>query len=130
MKKKSTAKKKSKAIARPKRPRSQKSADPIVVSFLEELRRRRLEAEMTLEQLSERASLTPNYIGTVENGYRDPSLSTLMAIAQGLGAPLCELFGPRHELSDRGTEMARMFQNMSPEMQAAVLKVLLLLPTT
>jgi transcriptional regulator with XRE-family HTH domain len=41
----------------------------------------------TLEQLVERAELTPNYVGTVETGKRDPSLSTVLALAKGLHVP-------------------------------------------
>ena len=48
---------------------------------------------MTLEQLAERAKLTPNYVGSVEAGQRDPSLSTVIAIAEGLRVPVAELIG-------------------------------------
>ena len=61
---------------------------------------------MTLEQLAESSKLTPNYIGTIENGYRDPSLSTLQGLADGLNVPLAELFGPPQSLTTTATSKA------------------------
>lgn len=49
---------------------------------------------MTLEELAERAGLTPNYVKEIENGHRDPSLSTVFSIAEGLGVEPGDLFPP------------------------------------
>jgi transcriptional regulator with XRE-family HTH domain len=56
-----------------------------------ELRRRRHALGLTLEVLGQTVGLTPNYIGSIEMGQRDPSLSTLMRIGHGLGIPAGEL---------------------------------------
>jgi transcriptional regulator with XRE-family HTH domain len=58
-----------------------------------EIRRRRQAQGMTLEALAEATGITPNYIGSIENGQRDPGLSTVMRIAHGLRLPLAELLG-------------------------------------
>ena len=79
---------------------------------------------MTLEQLAERSGLTPNYIGTVENGRRDPSLSTVLALARGLGVSPAELLGGLAELTPSALEAGRLFEAVSPETQAAVLQLL------
>ena len=49
------------------------------MKFGQEIRRRRKALGMTIEQLAEKAELTPNYLGTLEVGRRDPSLSTVLA---------------------------------------------------
>jgi transcriptional regulator with XRE-family HTH domain len=69
------------------------------VLFGAEVRRRRESLGMTLEVLAERAGLTPNYVGTIEAGERDPSLTTIVGLAQGLGISPAELFWPGPGLS-------------------------------
>jgi transcriptional regulator with XRE-family HTH domain len=90
----------------------------------QEIRRRREARGMTLEMLAETAELTPNYIGSVEIGKRDPSLSTVLALAKGLGVRPGELFGTIAELSQTAEEAARLFDTMTPEMQKAVMSLL------
>jgi transcriptional regulator with XRE-family HTH domain len=98
------------------------------LSFGREVRRRRKALGLTLEQLAERSGLTPNYIGTVENGRRDPSLSTVLALAKGLAIPAGELFGGMVELSPAALEAARLFDSAPPDVQSAVLQLLHAVP--
>lgn len=93
-----------------------------------EVRRRREALGLTLEELAERADLSPNYIGTVENGRRDPSLSTLESLAKGLGVPVSELFGPVKDLSAAAYDMGRSFDAAPAEVQELVVRVLRLAP--
>ncbi len=58
------------------------------------VRRRREALEMTIEELAERAELTPRYLNELENGQRDPSLSTVFSIAEALGVEASDLFSP------------------------------------
>lgn len=94
------------------------------VRFGKEIRRRRVALGLTLEQLAERSGLTPNYIGTVENGRRDPSLSTIGALARGLGISAGELLGGVADLSPQAIEAAQLFDATTPELQAAMLALL------
>jgi len=94
------------------------------LTFGREVRRRRGALGLTLEQLAERSGLTPNYIGTVENGRRDPSLSTVLALAKGLGLAPGELLGGVGELSPASTEAATLIETLSPEVQVATLELL------
>jgi transcriptional regulator with XRE-family HTH domain len=94
------------------------------VKFGREIRRRRLALGITLEQLAERARLTPNYIGSIEAGQRDPSLSTVIGLAKGLGVPPGEILGGVSRLSPAALEAARVFDSVPPDMQEAVLKLL------
>jgi transcriptional regulator with XRE-family HTH domain len=92
--------------------------------FGREVRRRREAAKLTLEKLAERSGLTPNYIGSLENGGRDPSLTTILKLAKGLRVPPGEMLGGVHALSPTALEAARLFEEASPEIQEGLLHVL------
>jgi transcriptional regulator with XRE-family HTH domain len=94
------------------------------VDFGRRVKKRREALEMSLEELSEAAELSPNYIGSVENGRRDPSLSTVLALAKGLKAPPAELLGAVEGLSPEGYEAGRLFDGASVELQDIVLRLL------
>lgn len=79
---------------------------------------------MTLEQLAEASRLTPNYIGTIENGKRDPSLSTIMALAKGLRVHPGELFGGVQDLTPAGAEAGTLYDAAPNDVQDAVLQIL------
>jgi transcriptional regulator with XRE-family HTH domain len=64
--------------------------DP-TAQFAENLRRLRLAAGLTQEQLSEATQLDPAEISRLERGAREPRLLTLVRVARGLGVPLAEL---------------------------------------
>jgi transcriptional regulator with XRE-family HTH domain len=85
----------------------------IVKDFGRGIRRRRDTLGLTLEQLAARANLTPNYIGAIENGKRDPSLSTLQALARGLSVPVGELLGDPPALSAAAMEVERLFEGLT-----------------
>lgn len=94
------------------------------MDFGREIRRRRETLGLTLEQLAEASKLTPNYIGTIENGKRDPSLSTVMALARGLRVAPAELFGGIQDLSPPATEAGLLFDGSPTDVQEAVLQIL------
>jgi transcriptional regulator with XRE-family HTH domain len=95
-----------------------------VVKFGQEIRRRRKALGMTIEELAEKSGLTPNYLGTVEIGHRDPSLSTVLALAKGLSIAPAELFGGVGKLSPEAVEAARLFDGAAADAQDAVLRLL------
>lgn len=94
------------------------------MEFGNEIRRRRTALGMTLEQLAEASRLTPNYIGTIENGKRDPSLSTILALAKGLRIQAAELFGGVQNLSPAGVETGALYDVAPLDVQEAVLQIL------
>ena len=51
------------------------------------IREIRLQKKLTQEQLAEKVSLSPNYLGAVERGEKIPSLETLLNILNALNAP-------------------------------------------
>lgn len=50
------------------------------------LREQRLKQNLTLEQLAEKANLSPNYVGMVERGLKEPGLATIVKLLNGLNA--------------------------------------------
>jgi transcriptional regulator with XRE-family HTH domain len=95
-----------------------------IVEFGREVRRRREALHMTLEQFAKRSGLTPNYIGTIENGKRDPSLTTVIALAKGLGIEPAALFGALPDLSPAGEEAGHLFDASPPDLQTPLLALL------
>lgn len=89
-----------------------------------EIRRLREEGGLTLEQLAKRADLTPNYIGTIENGKRDPSISTVLALARGLEVAPGDLLEGAEGLSPVATHAARLFDGAPADIKDAVLRIL------
>lgn len=49
------------------------------------LRAARAEREMTQEEVAERSGVQAGEISRIENGKRDPQVSTVLKIAKGLG---------------------------------------------
>ena len=68
------------------------------------LQRLRLQANFTQEELAERAGCHRNYIGLVERGERNPSLTRLLAIAIALGIDPSELL---HGLTQGSTALPK-----------------------
>jgi transcriptional regulator with XRE-family HTH domain len=53
--------------------------------FAETLREARVNAEISQEELAERAGLHRTYISQLERGLKSPSLDVIVALAKGLG---------------------------------------------
>lgn len=56
----------------------------IRITFGQNVRLRRHEIDMTIEELAEAADLNHNYIGSVERGERNIGLENIIAIAKAL----------------------------------------------
>lgn len=68
-----------------------KKKDPILVAFAATVRKRRYALSLTQEELAERANFHVNYIGGIERAERNPSLTSLVALAQALECRLEDL---------------------------------------
>ena len=88
----------------------------------DEIRRRRIPVGLALETLADRSGLSPNYIGSLERGHRDPSLSTIEAIAIGLELEPAELLGGVGDLSAIGLELAQLAEELPAATQLALLE--------
>lgn len=60
--------------------------------FGQAVRKVRTAAGLTQEELADRSGLDRSYIGGVERGERNPTLTVIEKIAEGLGVTLAELF--------------------------------------
>jgi len=92
--------------------------------FGREIRRRRQALGVTLEDLARASGLTPNYLGSIELGKRDPSLSTIEAIAKGLKVSVGEILGGSRDLSPSGLEAATLYDASAPDVRSAVSDIL------
>jgi len=66
-------------------------SNPLLKVFGNHLRRLRMKKGLSQEKLAELAELHRTYLGGVERGERNPTLLTLVKIAQGLNVPLAQL---------------------------------------
>jgi transcriptional regulator with XRE-family HTH domain len=94
-----------------------------VRAFGAEVRRRRESLGWSLPELAKRSGLTYNYIGAIEMGQREPSLSTMEKIAKGFDVPVWELLG-RDGLSPSALECARLLHEAPQEVRDAIQTVL------
>lgn len=51
----------------------------------------RIQRNLNQKELAERSGITDNFLSRIESGTREPSWSTLQAIAKGMGLPLTVL---------------------------------------
>lgn len=65
--------------------------DPLAV-FASNLRRLRLERELTQERLAQLSDLHMTDVGRIERGERDPGVRTITRLAGGLGVEVAALF--------------------------------------
>jgi transcriptional regulator with XRE-family HTH domain len=79
---------------------------------------------MTLDQLAEEAELSPNYLGSIETGKRDPQLSTVQKIADAFGISIGELVGDGEELTPEVRAAAKLFAEAPSNVQASVVEIL------
>lgn len=63
----------------------------VLRAFGEAVRRRRIEAGLSQEDLAERAELHRTYIGGIERGERNVGLANVAHVARALGASLGDL---------------------------------------
>lgn len=71
--------------------KKKKKKDPILLAFAAIIRKRRYELSLTQEELAERANFHVNYIGGIERAQRNPSLTSLFALAEALQCSLPDL---------------------------------------
>jgi transcriptional regulator with XRE-family HTH domain len=92
--------------------------------FGREIRRRREARGMTLQMLAKRSGLTANFIGTIENGKRNPSLSTVFSLSKGMGVRPDEFLAESSDESAAAGEAGRLVDRAPPEIQMAILTIL------
>lgn len=70
----------------------------LIGNRIKELRKKR---ELSQEQLSEKADITPNYLSRVERGTENPTLDMFIKLADALEVEMWEMFDFGHRGSRR-----------------------------
>jgi len=65
--------------------------------FGDQVRKLRVEHDMTQQELAEASSLSLDYISLIERGKRSPSLESIEGIARAIGVSISELFNWQDE---------------------------------
>lgn len=81
------------------------------------IRATRQQRAMTLDELSERAGLSPSFMSLVERGRSSLALTSLFAVARALGVDVAQLLPPTEELphGHEGCQVARDYaQEVTP----------------
>jgi len=66
--------------------------EPFLSGFGKHLRSLRTRAELSQEELADRAGIHVTYLSGVERGLRNPSIRNVRRLAQAMGVPTRELF--------------------------------------
>lgn len=66
------------------------------------VRKRRIEAGLTQEQLSELSGFSQQYISDMERGLRNPTIVSLYELAQAIGTTPVVLITPDEEAGNEG----------------------------
>jgi transcriptional regulator with XRE-family HTH domain len=82
-------------------PRESAAFRRVAVQLGHRVRTLRLELGWSVEKAAERFGIEPAHVRRVEAGRTNPSLATLVGIAQGLSTDVVGLLGERAERSDR-----------------------------
>lgn len=84
--------------------------------FGQRLREQRQNQGLTMEQLAEKANLSTNFIGAIERGLKEPSLSTLISILNALDIPadvlLRDYVGTASHVTDE--EICKRLEGLTP----------------
>lgn len=96
------------------------------VLFGQRLREQRTKQNLTIEQLAEKAGLSPNYVGAIERGEKEPSLSTIVNLLNALSIPadvlLRDLVNTASHVTD--DEISGKLQGLTPMQKKAALDLL------
>lgn len=107
-----------------------KLIDATTKALGEEVKRRRVALGLTLPDLAARTGITQNYIGSIENGYRDPCIRSVLKLAKGLECHIGQLFGSElagSHLTPAGLEAAEITDGLPTDTRRYVLGILRIL---
>lgn len=105
----------------------------IYATVARQLRLRRLQAGLTLEDLADNAGISVSFLAYLETNKKKPSLATIAKISAALNVPVSELFneaalsGLSDEKQKTLNRILKLLQNLSAEDTETVLATLTVL---
>lgn len=94
--------------------------------FGQRLREQRIKQNLTMEQLAEKANLSPNFVGTIERGEKEPGLATIVSLLNALDISadilLRDLVNTASHVTD--DEIGKKLENLTPMQKKAALDLL------
>ena len=94
--------------------------------FGQRLREQRTKQNLTIEQLAEKSNLSANYVGAIERGEKEPSLSTIVNLLNALSIPadvlLRDLVNTASHVTD--DEISGKLEGLTPMQKKAALDLL------
>ena len=94
--------------------------------FGQRLREQRTKQNLTIEQLAEKSNLSANYVGAIERGEKEPSLSTIVNLLNALSIPadvlLRDLVSTASHVTD--DEISGKLDGLTPMQKKAALDLL------
>lgn len=99
----------------------------VYATIARQLRLRRLQAGLTIEDLADAAGISVSFLAYLETNKKRPSLGTVAKIAAALNVPISELFNEKTVPNVTGEKqktlnrILKLLQNQSPENTDAIL---------
>jgi len=96
-------------------------------TIAKQLRLKRLQAGLTIEDLADTAEISVSFLAYLETNKKKPSLATIAKIAKALNISISELFDERTVLNIAGEKqktlnrILKLLQNQSPENTETIL---------
>lgn len=75
--------------------------DPLLIALGQALRRMRRERRLSQEEVSLRTGVHRNYVGGVERGEREPTVTTIARLAAALDTSMASIFAEAEALMDQ-----------------------------
>ena len=88
------------------------------------IRERRKEFGYSQEELAERVSKTPSFIGQIERGDALPSLDTLTRLTKLLAIDANVYFSDHNDRNQESPEFHLMLEQLSPEMRKMAFEII------
>ena len=92
------------------------------------IRKHRLQKDVSQEALAFSAGIHPAYIGRLERGEKCPTIDTLYKICEALGISVCEILNFKNESFSSNSEakfrIEKVLDNLSDEQQIKIAEII------
>jgi transcriptional regulator with XRE-family HTH domain len=107
--------------------RSTQVRSKLAIQVGERIRKTRKQEGLSIENFALRCDIHPSYVGHIERGMQNPTLSTLERISQGLGISMEDLFKdidtPINVENAAIRHLSQIISELSPEQTQQLLQI-------